>query len=206
MSTAFDILDRLIAFPSVSRDGNIDLIRYVADLLERNGIESRLFPSETGDRANLFATVGPEGPGGIVLSGHTDVVPVDGQDWTRDPFRMSETDGRLYGRGTTDMKGFVACAMEAMVAAKSQPLSRPLHIALSYDEEIGCVGVRPMLAELSRAGLKPDWVTGGRADLHAGSGRAQGQDRRPRNVLRCRRPFGPGADRAQRHSPGRRPP
>lgn len=158
MSTAFDILDRLIAFPSVSRDGNIDLIRYVADFLETNGIHSRLYPSETGDRANLFATVGPEGPGGIVLSGHTDVVPVDGQDWTRDPFRMSEADGRLYGRGTTDMKGFVACAMEAMVAAKAQNLSRPLHIALSYDEEIGCVGVRPMLAELSKAGLKPDWV------------------------------------------------
>jgi len=158
MTTAYDILDRLIAFPSVSRDGNIDLIRYVAGLLKENGIDCRLYPSETGDRANLFATVGPDGPGGIVLSGHTDVVPVDGQDWSRDPFRMTEADGRLYGRGTTDMKGFVACALEAIAAAKSRTLSRPLHIALSYDEEIGCIGVRPMLAELAKAGVKPDWV------------------------------------------------
>ncbi|GEO87001.1 MULTISPECIES: acetylornithine deacetylase [Alphaproteobacteria] len=155
---AFDILDRLIAFPSVSRDGNIDLIRYVSALLADAGIESRLFPSDSGDRASLFATVGPEGPGGIVLSGHTDVVPVDGQDWTHDPFRLTDLDGRLHGRGTTDMKGFVACAIEALLAAKSRPLIRPLHLALSYDEEIGCVGVRPMLAELSKAGLCPDWV------------------------------------------------
>jgi acetylornithine deacetylase len=106
----------------------------------------------------LFATVGPSGPGGLVLSGHTDVVPVDGQDWSRDPFRLSEQDGRLYGRGTTDMKGFVACAIEAMLLARSKPLAAPLHLALSYDEEIGCVGVRPMLAELAKAGLRPDWV------------------------------------------------
>lgn len=158
MPHAFDILERLIAFPSVSRDGNIDLIRYVATLLSDAGIECRLFPSDNGDRASLFATVGPQGSGGIALSGHTDVVPVDGQDWTHDPFRLTERDGRLYGRGTTDMKGFVACAIEALLAAKSRPILRPLHLALSYDEEIGCVGVRPMLAELSKAGLRPDWV------------------------------------------------
>ncbi|MBN9670504.1 acetylornithine deacetylase [Roseibium aggregatum] len=158
MTNAFDILDRLIAFPSVSRDGNLDLITFVADLLGRNGIECRLFPSETRDRASLFATVGPAGPGGIVLSGHTDVVPVDGQPWTRDPFRLSEQDGRLYGRGTADMKGFVACAIEAVLAAQMHPLKRPLHLALSYDEEIGCVGVRPMLGELAKQGFRPDWV------------------------------------------------
>lgn len=158
MPHAFDILERLIAFPSVSRDGNIDLIRYVAALLSDAGIECRLFPSDNGDRASLFATVGPQGSGGIALSGHTDVVPIDGQDWTYDPFRLTERDGRLYGRGTTDMKGFVACAIEALLAAKSRPILRPLHLALSYDEEIGCVGVRPMLAELSKAGLRPDWV------------------------------------------------
>ena len=158
MTDAYDILERLIAFPSVSRDGNIDLIRYVAALLAEAGIDSRLYPSERGDRASLFATVGPKGSGGVVLSGHTDVVPVDGQSWTSDPFRLIERDGRLYGRGTTDMKGFVACAIEAMLLARGRMLSKPLHLALSYDEEIGCVGVRPMLAELARDGLQPDWV------------------------------------------------
>lgn len=158
MANAYDILERLIAFPSVSRDGNIDLIRYVSSVLAEAGVECRLYPSPAGDRASLFATVGPSGPGGLVLSGHTDVVPVDGQAWTRDPFRLSEQDGRLYGRGTTDMKGFVACAIEAVLLARSKSLAAPLHLALSYDEEIGCVGVRPMLAELAKAGLRLDWV------------------------------------------------
>lgn len=158
MTDAYDILERLIAFPSVSRDGNIDLIRYVAALLAEAGIECRLYPSQSGDRASLFATVGPKGAGGVVLSGHTDVVPVDGQSWTSDPFRLIERDGRLYGRGTTDMKGFVACAIEAMLLARGRVLAKPLHLALSYDEEIGCVGVRPMLAELAKDGVQPDWV------------------------------------------------
>lgn len=158
MANAYEILDRLIAFPTVSRDGNIELMRYVSSLLSQAGIACRLFPSDAGDRASLFATVGPEGPGGLVLSGHTDVVPVDGQRWTRDPFRLSEDGGRLFGRGTTDMKGFVACAIEAMLKARTAPRATPLHLALSYDEEIGCVGVRPMLAELAKAGLKPAFV------------------------------------------------
>lgn len=158
MDQALDILDRLIAFPTVSRDGNIDLIRYVASILEEVGIAPRIYMGEGGDRASLFASVGPAGPGGIVLSGHTDVVPVDGQAWTSDPFRMTERDGNYYGRGAADMKGFVACAIEALAAAYNRPLERPLHLALSYDEEIGCVGVRPMLAELAVAGIKPEWV------------------------------------------------
>ena len=158
MSGIYQIFDRLVGFPTVSRDGNIDLIRYVADLLTAAGIDPQLFPHENGDRASLFASVGPSGPGGIALSGHTDVVPVDGQAWTSDPFRLSERDGRFYGRGTADMKGFVACAVEALIAARDKPLSRPLHLALSYDEEIGCVGVRPMLAELAKSGIRPDWV------------------------------------------------
>ena len=158
MTQVYDIFDRLIAFPTVSRDGNIDLIRYIADYLAGAGIDAELYPHAGGDRASLFATVGPKTAGGVVLSGHTDVVPVEGQAWTSDPFRLTRRDDRLFGRGTADMKGFVACAMEALVATKDQALVRPLHVAFSYDEEIGCVGVRPMLAELAAAGIRPEWV------------------------------------------------
>lgn len=167
MQQALDLLDKLIAFPTVSRDGNIDLIRYVADVLAAAGIPSRLFPHESGDRASLFATVGPEGPGGVALSGHTDVVPVEGQAWTSDPFRMVRRGDNLYGRGTADMKGFIACAIEALIAARDRPLRRPLHLALSYDEEIGCVGVRPMLTALAAAGIRPEWVLIGEPTLMA---------------------------------------
>ena len=158
MDRALDILEQLIAFPTVSRDGNIALIRYIEALLQQAGIASTLYVGAGGDRASLFATVGPQGPGGVVLSGHTDVVPVEGQAWTSDPFRLRNADGKLYGRGSADMKGFVACAIEALIAAKHQKLARPLHLALSYDEEIGCVGVRPMLTELAKAGIRPEWV------------------------------------------------
>ena len=154
----YEIFDRLIAFPTVSRDGNIDLIRYIADYLGGAGIEAAIYPHEDGDRASLFATVGPHRHGGVVLSGHTDVVPVDGQAWTSDPFRLIRREDRLFGRGAADMKGFVACAIEALVLAKERDLARPLHVAFSYDEEIGCVGVRPMLAELAASGISPEWV------------------------------------------------
>ncbi|MDB5550853.1 MAG: argE 1 [Rhizobium sp.] len=158
MTHVYEIFERLIAFPTVSRDGNIELIRYIADFLSGAGIEAQLYPHEDGDRASLFATVGPHKRGGAVLSGHTDVVPVDGQAWTSDPFRLTRREDRLFARGAADMKGFVACAIEALVAAKEQDLARPLHVAFSYDEEIGCVGVRPMLAELAAAGIRPEWV------------------------------------------------
>lgn len=158
MTHVYEIFDRLIAFPTVSRDGNIELIRYIADYLSGAGIEAELYPHENGDRASLFATVGPHKRGGVVLSGHTDVVPVEGQAWTSDPFRLTRREDRLFGRGAADMKGFVACAIEALVAARDEDLARPLHVAFSYDEEIGCVGVRPMLAELAAAGIRPEWV------------------------------------------------
>jgi acetylornithine deacetylase len=158
MDRVLSTLEKLIAFPTVSRDGNIDLIRYVTDVLRQAGIDATLYPGEGGDRASLFASVGPQGSGGVVLSGHTDVVPVEGQAWSSDPFRMAARDGNLYGRGTADMKGFVACAIEAMISARDANLARPLHLALSYDEEIGCVGVRPMLGELAKAGISPEWV------------------------------------------------
>ena len=148
--TPREILERLVAFPTVSRDTNMPLIDWVQGYLASHGIEAakHIKPDEP-EKAALFAHVGPKVEGGLVLSGHTDVVPTDGQAWSSDPWVLTERDGKLFGRGSTDMKGFVACAMEAMVAAKSRPLSRPLHIALSYDEEIGCVGVRGLLDVLA---------------------------------------------------------
>ncbi|MFO6462942.1 acetylornithine deacetylase [Jannaschia sp. KMU-145] len=153
--TARQILDRLVAFPTVSRDSNLDLIDWVEDYLAGHGVSARRVYDATGTKAALYANVGPEVEGGIVLSGHTDVVPVDGQDWSTDPFEVVERDGKLFGRGTCDMKGFDALALAMVPYALSLDLRRPLQIALSYDEEVGCVGAPPMiddmLAHLPRA-------------------------------------------------------
>jgi len=150
-----DLLERLIGFATVSRDSNLELIRFIEAYLAEHGVQSELFFNEEGTKANLFATIGPLTSGGVVLSGHTDVVPVDGQAWTVDPFRMTEKDGRLYGRGTADMKGFIASVLAAVPTFVQRPLSAPVHLAFSYDEEIGCLGVRPMLAELEKRPFKP---------------------------------------------------
>jgi acetylornithine deacetylase len=149
-----DILERLVAFDTVSHRPNIDLMDYVRGLLEGAGIAVTLVPDAGGGKANLFASAGPSG-GGVMLSGHTDVVPVDGQAWTRPPFALTEAGGRFYGRGTADMKGFVACAVEAMLAAARRPLRVPLHLALSYDEEIGCMGVRSLIDLLGTSPVRP---------------------------------------------------
>ncbi|CAH2397043.1 acetylornithine deacetylase [Mesorhizobium escarrei] len=149
------ILERLIGFPTVSRDSNLDLIAYAAEMLREHGIASRLVHSQDGRKANLFATIGPQDRAGVMLSGHTDVVPVDGQDWTLPPFEMTNRDGRLYGRGAADMKGFVACALSAAIKASTLRLATPLHLALSYDEEIGCIGVRSLIEALQAAPRKP---------------------------------------------------
>jgi acetylornithine deacetylase len=149
------LLDRLIGFATVSRDSNLEMIAFVQDYLESVGVESELFYNPERTKANLFATIGPRDQGGIVLSGHTDVVPVDGQAWTMDPFLLTERDGRLYGRGTADMKGFIASVLAAVPAFLDQPLKLPVHLAFSYDEEVGCLGVRPMLAELEKRPHKP---------------------------------------------------
>ncbi|MBZ9860349.1 acetylornithine deacetylase [Mesorhizobium sp. CA12] len=149
------ILERLIAFPTVSRDSNLDLIFYVADLLAASGIASQIIHSPDGHKANLFATIGPAEKPGIMLSGHTDVVPVDGQNWTLPPFAMTARDGKLYGRGAADMKGFVASALAACLKASKMTLRTPLHLALSYDEEVGCLGVRDLIEMLSAAPQRP---------------------------------------------------
>ncbi len=152
---AIDILSRLIAFDTTSRNANMALVGYIGDLLTSAGLTPLTVPNSDGTKANLFVTVGPDNPGGILLSGHTDVVPVDGQSWTKPPFSLSQTDGKLYGRGTADMKGFVACAIAAVLQGAKRQLKTPLHLALSYDEEIGCLGVRSLIDVLAQAPLKP---------------------------------------------------
>jgi acetylornithine deacetylase len=150
-----EILARLIAEPTVSRTSNLALLDYVESLLRPAGARIERFAHPDGSRANLFATIGPDGPNGVVLSGHTDVVPVEGQAWSTDPFTLAERDGRFYGRGTADMKGFVAAALRAGLLAAARPLKRPLHLAFSYDEEIGCIGVRGMIEALAARPLRP---------------------------------------------------
>lgn len=149
------LLERLVAFPTVSRDSNLALIDFVRERLAESGVECELFFNEARTKASLFATIGPDREGGIALSGHTDVVPVDGQAWSSDPFSLVRRGDRLYGRGTADMKGFIACVLAAVPAMQSEALRAPIHLSLSYDEEVGCVGVRPMLAELSRRANRP---------------------------------------------------
>jgi len=155
MPSSIDLLDRLIAFPTVSRDSNLDLIGYVRDYLSALGISSTLVHNEDGRKANLWATIGPSDVPGIVLSGHTDVVPVEGQAWTSDPFQLTKRDGNLFGRGSADMKGFIACSLAMAPKAVRAPLKVPIHFAFSYDEEIGCVGVRRLLHMLKDALVKP---------------------------------------------------
>lgn len=150
-----DILTQLISFDTTSNLSNLALIQYVQQLLHSKGIDSTLVHDEAGGKANLFASVGPKHVPGVLLSGHTDVVPVAGQAWTRTPFQATLSDGKLYGRGTCDMKGFIAVAIEALLTAADQPLKRPLQLALSYDEEIGCVGVRRLLDVLHLAPQRP---------------------------------------------------
>ncbi|MCE0777160.1 acetylornithine deacetylase [Pseudomonas sp. NMI542_15] len=149
------LLARLVGFATVSRDSNLELIGFIRDYLAELGVESELFHNPEGTKANLFATIGPLNAGGVVLSGHTDVVPVDGQAWTVEPFVLSERGGRLYGRGTADMKGFIASVLAAVPAFLAQPLHLPVHLAFSYDEEVGCLGVRSMLAALEQRPHKP---------------------------------------------------
>ena len=155
MSTSRDLLARLVAFDTTSRESNLALIDFVAGYLEGFGVPYELVHNVEGTKANLFATLGPVDLPGIVLSGHTDVVPVDGQAWTRPAFELSEEEGRLYGRGTADMKGYLACLLALVPAASRAALRRPLHLALSYDEEIGCLGVRSLLDQLAQRPAKP---------------------------------------------------
>ena len=152
------MIARLIGFDTVSRRSNMALIDWVRDYLAGYGVESRLVPSPDGAKANLFATIGPMTEGGVVLSAHTDVVPVDGQPWDTDPFTLVERDGRLYGRGTADMKSFPAVALALLPEMLKAGLKRPLHLALSYDEEVGCIGAPAMIARIAGELPRPSAV------------------------------------------------
>lgn len=145
---ARDILDKLVSFPTVSSVSNLELISWVEDYLESHGVTATRVYNDDGTKASLFANIGPDVAGGVVLSGHTDVVPVEGQAWDTDPFTVVEKSGKLYGRGTCDMKGFNALALSAVPLALARGIKRPLQIALSYDEEVGCLGAPPMIAKM----------------------------------------------------------
>ena len=141
----------------MSRDSNADLIDHVRNYLEDHGIDSVLTANDEQTKFNLYAVIGPGRDGGVMLSGHTDVVPVEGQDWTVDPFRMKREGERLYGRGSTDMKGFIASVLAMVPRAVTVPLGQPIHLAFSYDEEIGCIGVRRMLDMLEVDRSRPEF-------------------------------------------------
>jgi acetylornithine deacetylase len=156
MQSAIDILERLVAFASVSARSNLDLIQWIRDYLADHNIPSDLVPAPDGQpKANLWASIGPAAPGGLVLSGHTDVVPVEGQPWSSDPFTLIQRAGRLYGRGTSDMKGFIALCLALVPEMLARPLKVPIHFAFSYDEEVGCLGAPHLIAELGRRFPKP---------------------------------------------------
>ena len=155
MSTALDMVRTLVGFDTTSRESNLSLIAFAQEHLEEAGARCRLTYDETKNKANLFASFGPDENGGTVLSGHTDVVPVDGQDWSSDPFKPEVRDDKLFGRGTADMKGFIGTAMSLAADIGQTRLAKPIHFAFSYDEEVGCTGVRSLIEDLAAAEIKP---------------------------------------------------
>jgi acetylornithine deacetylase len=155
VGAATEILASLVGFDTTSRNSNLPLIAWVESYLAGLGVASERIPDPGGQKSNLWATIGPGDTPGYILSGHTDVVPVDGQAWSSDPFRLTARDGKLYGRGTSDMKGFVACCLAAVPAMLERPLRTPVHLAFSYDEEVGCLGVRHIITTIGQKAVRP---------------------------------------------------
>ena len=153
--TTAELLARLVAFDTTSRNSNLALIGFVRDYLDAHDVPYRISTDATGEKANIHAIIGPQQAGGVALSGHVDTVPVDGQSWSADPFTLRRADGRLYARGAADMKGFVAACLAAVPDFKAVDLSRPLHLFISYDEEVGCQGAQRLIQDLDASGLKP---------------------------------------------------
>jgi acetylornithine deacetylase len=169
MNTSTSILRQLVSFDSTSRHSNLPLIEWVADYLSSRGARVELVYNDSKEKANLLGSIGPDQEGGVVLSGHTDVVPVDGQEWTSDPFALTERDGRLYGRGSSDMKGFIACSLAALEDWKDLKLLRPLHFAFSYDEEIGCLGAHSLVDRIVGSLPRPAFaIIGEPTDMRIG--------------------------------------
>ncbi|MBU6475540.1 MAG: acetylornithine deacetylase [Alphaproteobacteria bacterium] len=166
-----DMLKHLVGFDTVSANSNLDLIHWVRDYLAEYGVKSTLIHDAQKNKANLHAVIGPADKAGVVLSGHTDVVPVEGQAWDSDPFTLREHDGRLYGRGTCDMKGFIAVALAKVPEMSKRPLAAPLHLAFSYDEELGCLGAHDIARHLDHLPVKPKLcVVGEPTDMKAITG------------------------------------
>jgi acetylornithine deacetylase len=155
LGKASDILETLVRFDTTSRNSNLALIEWIESYLDRLHVPHQRVTDASGAKANIWATIGPAERPGYILSGHTDTVPVDGQTWTNDPFRLTARSGRLYGRGSTDMKGFVACCLAAVPEMAAQTLWRPIHLGLTYDEEVGCFGVQRLIGWLAERKIKP---------------------------------------------------
>ena len=192
-----EILNALIGFPTVSRDSNLDIVSCIEDVLARHGVASRRIPDRTGRKASILATIGPKDRAGVVLSAHTDVVPVDGQNWTSPPFAATSRDGRIVGRGATDMKGFIACVLGHVPQFKTAATETPIHIAFSYDEEIGCLGAPDLVDAIAAHAGAIRALHRRRADRPSGRSRAQGQGCAPHHCHRPRRTFGVAASRCQ---------
>ena len=156
LKNTIEILEKLIAFPTISAESNIDLITYVAKFLKSNGAKVSVFPNDLNTKQNLFATIGPDFDGGIILSGHTDVVPANSAEWSTEPFKLHHKNNRLYGRGACDMKGFIAIVLASVPSFSKLNLRKPIHIALTYDEEVGCQGAKKLVEHLKQYGPKPE--------------------------------------------------
>ena len=154
---SIEILKKLVSFDTTSFKSNLDLIKFIENYLNDLNIKSELIYDETKSKANLFTTIGPNLQGGIVLSGHTDVVPITKQNWTSDPFILTERDDKLFGRGSSDMKGFIAIVLSRVSAMVEKKLKKPIHLAFSYDEEIGCVGVHSLLDLIKKKSINPEF-------------------------------------------------
>lgn len=158
---ARSLLEELVGFDTVSSNSNLALIDFIDTYLTRFGVQTTLIRDETGTKADLLATIGPSDRGGLMLAGHTDVVPVENQDWSTDPFRVEEREERLYGRGTCDMKGFVALVLAAVPALANTRLRQPIHLAFTYDEETGCFGGQALARHLQQLEIRPEWCVVG---------------------------------------------
>jgi acetylornithine deacetylase len=154
--TTIELLERMVSFDTTSRNSNLPLIGFIRDYLDRFGVAYRVSTDAAGQKANLHALIGPQQAGGLALSGHVDTVPVDGQAWTGDPFALRRRDGKLFARGSCDMKGFVAACLAAVPELQARPLVRPLHLFISYDEEVGCGGAQRLIQDIACSGLRPD--------------------------------------------------